>query len=333
MSTVKEGKVHLCPNCGANIGAFMSVCPECGHEIRDNKSSDAVMTFADKYMNEKDEERQAKLVEAFPVPNNKEDLLEFMSMAGPQAANYLKMAKGTKLLICIGLILIAGLTIALCTTAFASDATLGNFGAGFIILLGVGGSLIAVNYGGNGSDPEKAMGEKRLAIAWASKMDQVRNKAKMLSVADPTFAKQMNIISSAYNRRKKSPSILLGVIWGVVICLIVALCFAASSRSSNDKDKEAQIVELMNTGEYDAAADLKKELLPSGAKDEADDMYFSFLAQCVRKMCKEGKEDEARTFISAHVLYFDEDNKVGFTTIGIDRATAEQKLNDIVDNQ
>ena len=328
MSTVNEGKVHLCPNCGANIDAFMSSCPACGHEIRGNKASDSVMTFADRYMNETDIDQQAKLVEAFPVPNNKEDLLEFMSMAGPQAANYRKMNKGVKALIYIGLVLIAGLAIAVCTTALASDMTLGNIGAGFIILLGVIGSLIAVNYGGDGSDPEKATGEKRLALAWASKMEQVRNKARMLSVSDPVFAKQMNIISSEYNKRKKTHSILLAVIWSVVVCLIVALCFAASSRSTEDKNKEAQIVELMEAGEYDAAANLKKELLPSGSQSEADDMYFDFLGQCVRKMCKEGQADEARTFISAHVLYFKEDSNWG-----IDRAKAEEKLNDIVDNQ
>lgn len=76
-----EGEVRICPQCKAAINSFVSVCPCCGHEIRGSKAVSSVMELARKLEDAKSEEQRASLIRNFPVPNTKEDILEFMIMA------------------------------------------------------------------------------------------------------------------------------------------------------------------------------------------------------------------------------------------------------------
>lgn len=98
-----EGKIIKCPNCGELLASFQARCPACGHEIREAKVSSVVKEFASKLEAieaiadptrkgflrkklEKDEisekeERKIELIRSFPVPNTKEDMLEFMILA------------------------------------------------------------------------------------------------------------------------------------------------------------------------------------------------------------------------------------------------------------
>lgn len=87
-NTVYEGKIHKCRNCGEILGAFESVCPTCGYELRDTYSSDSVREFAEK-MEQLQEHGKASsknkiisLIRTFPIPNTKEDLFEFIILAG-----------------------------------------------------------------------------------------------------------------------------------------------------------------------------------------------------------------------------------------------------------
>lgn len=79
---VYDGNVHKCPNCGEHLKSFKLKCPSCGHELRDSKSSNAVSEFVKKLEKANSEEQQySDLIRSFPIPNNKEDILEFMILA------------------------------------------------------------------------------------------------------------------------------------------------------------------------------------------------------------------------------------------------------------
>lgn len=116
---VYEGYMHKCPNCGETLKAFTTVCPSCGYEIRDVKSSNSIqelalklesiaaqkmpsfeekkslmkMIFGTDFKEENEAEEALKRFEAqkqremaslivnFSVPNTKEDILEFMLLA------------------------------------------------------------------------------------------------------------------------------------------------------------------------------------------------------------------------------------------------------------
>lgn len=78
---VYEGEVHKCPQCGEVINSFMTVCPSCGHEIRGVTSAGAIKEFAFKLAGAMNETHKANIIRSFPIPNTKEDILEFIILA------------------------------------------------------------------------------------------------------------------------------------------------------------------------------------------------------------------------------------------------------------
>lgn len=98
-----EGDIHKCPNCGAVVKAFDTACPECGFEFRNTESSNAVKEFSKK-LEKLEAQRTPKskntfkdafgftktdpiddqiinIIRSFNIPNNKEDIIEFMILA------------------------------------------------------------------------------------------------------------------------------------------------------------------------------------------------------------------------------------------------------------
>jgi hypothetical protein len=116
-TSTKEGEIKKCPACGAIVQSFSSKCSDCGHEFRNSNSNESIKTFFDKLQliveeenNRKHEstgldlligtdhtlkieqrifQRQISLITAFPIPNNKEDILEFLILAMPEATKKL----------------------------------------------------------------------------------------------------------------------------------------------------------------------------------------------------------------------------------------------------
>lgn len=82
-----EGKVVKCPACGENIPSFTAVCPACGHEFRGTHSSDAVSELASKLENAITDMKKVSLIRTFPIPNTREDILEFMILASTNIEN------------------------------------------------------------------------------------------------------------------------------------------------------------------------------------------------------------------------------------------------------
>ena len=79
--TTYEGEIHKCPNCGELLGAFVSVCSSCGYEIRGRKASDSIREFALSLARTESDAQKASLIRNFPIPNTKEDILEFVILA------------------------------------------------------------------------------------------------------------------------------------------------------------------------------------------------------------------------------------------------------------
>lgn len=85
---VYDGKLHKCRNCGETLKSFETICPTCGYELRDTYASAAIRAFAEKMEQlqqngkSKDKNNIINLIRTFPVPNTKEDLFEFIILAG-----------------------------------------------------------------------------------------------------------------------------------------------------------------------------------------------------------------------------------------------------------
>ena len=73
----KRGKT--CPRCGASVQSMQLTCPECGFEFNNkeaNASARELMNMLDKCS---DTEKQVSTIENYPIPNSRENLLEFIS--------------------------------------------------------------------------------------------------------------------------------------------------------------------------------------------------------------------------------------------------------------
>ncbi len=103
-----EGDIHKCPNCGEIIKSFETKCPTCGFELRNTRASNAITEFSRK-LEELESQRTTKttkqvvaqsfadafgvghtekidkeiinLIRNFSIPNNKEDIIEFIILA------------------------------------------------------------------------------------------------------------------------------------------------------------------------------------------------------------------------------------------------------------
>lgn len=79
--TVYEGELHKCPNCGEVLNSFVANCPLCGCEIRGASNSEAIKDFANKLAFTTTIQGKISVIRNFPVPNTKEDIMEFMILA------------------------------------------------------------------------------------------------------------------------------------------------------------------------------------------------------------------------------------------------------------
>ena len=104
----KEGDTSKCPSCGAPVQSFNTKCSDCEHEFRNTEAVSSISKLHEEMQKIEAEERdrprswiekmdgemavlksvanrQKTIISSFPVPNTKEDLLEFLSIASSEA--------------------------------------------------------------------------------------------------------------------------------------------------------------------------------------------------------------------------------------------------------
>jgi RNA polymerase subunit RPABC4/transcription elongation factor Spt4 len=77
----REKQVHKCPICGEILPSDALKCPSCNNEIRGRETVTSVLNFFDKISNIEDENKKIEAIKMYPIPNNKEDITEFMFLA------------------------------------------------------------------------------------------------------------------------------------------------------------------------------------------------------------------------------------------------------------
>lgn len=110
----KYGDIRKCPNCGAIVESFTTRCADCGYNFVNTDANSSVATFFKKMEQieagrrrgtiftafaahsgmDKITQQKSMLITTFPIPTTKEDILEFLAMAVPEAkkANFFKRA-------------------------------------------------------------------------------------------------------------------------------------------------------------------------------------------------------------------------------------------------
>lgn len=73
------GVVHKCPSCGSPIESGKGQCGSCGYEFRGIEANSSVKELSKLILKAEEDDRTGdNIIINFPVPNTKEDLLEFI---------------------------------------------------------------------------------------------------------------------------------------------------------------------------------------------------------------------------------------------------------------
>ena len=105
----KFGDVRKCPTCGAMVESFQTKCPECGYEFTNIEANSTTQKLLDAldavnaqttnqgivssvlsglartFGSDSATMRKCQIIQNFPVPNTKEDLIEMLSLAHTNA--------------------------------------------------------------------------------------------------------------------------------------------------------------------------------------------------------------------------------------------------------
>lgn len=90
--TVFSGEIHKCPQCGEVLNAYEAFCGTCGYEIRGSGVSESVQKFAEQLKTATTEYQKATIIQGYPIPNNREDIFEFLILATSNIDRHLNKA-------------------------------------------------------------------------------------------------------------------------------------------------------------------------------------------------------------------------------------------------
>jgi uncharacterized protein YfcZ (UPF0381/DUF406 family) len=109
----KAGSIKKCPSCGSSVQSFATKCSDCGHEFSNIGSANSIKELINQLEQAEEKARNAKseggfiggmmamidgetalekkiydakanVISTFPIPNTKEDILEFLSLSFSQ---------------------------------------------------------------------------------------------------------------------------------------------------------------------------------------------------------------------------------------------------------
>ncbi len=194
-------KVRKCPACGAIISYMQTRCPQCGTEITNVGATKSVQKLSDmineitatEFIKEKRQVRIKNAITSFPVPTTKEDIMEFLFMAAPNAKKKKSFLGTLGPALTMGLIVFAAFfVLGLATTVNQSFMQ----GLQDGLLLGVFFGLIGalVGHFALKKKVEPIRDQNKMAEVWRNKCEQVIAKAKFILREDASaMATIMNI--------------------------------------------------------------------------------------------------------------------------------------------
>lgn len=204
----KEAYGRVCPNCGKQVNSMTLKC-DCGYEFTNNAVRSSVQILADKIekitneaskiRNEDDREgkKTKEIVDAitiYPVPNTKEDIIEFCAMAISNSKTRGGLW-GTALgrIKILALIAVIGAIIAY---IFIDDPDEPGMKTMVPVMIILGTAL----YGGMACSmiDQDTIRSNKIANAWRAKFEQVLIKGRSLR-GDAEFTRQLDYFESLIN--------------------------------------------------------------------------------------------------------------------------------------
>ena len=199
-------KVRKCPACGAIISYMQTHCPQCGTEIGNIGATKSVQKLSElineatakEFNKEKRFERIKNIIQSFPVPTTKEDIMEFLFMAAPNAkkeGGFISKLSPALLGGLIGFVIFFVL-------GFVSSVSEGigkAFGSAFALAIFFGAIGAWIGHKSFKKKYEIIRDKNRMADVWRTKCEQVITKAKFTLRDD---ANSMSAINDIENQLK-----------------------------------------------------------------------------------------------------------------------------------
>ena len=214
----KEALGRVCPKCGKPVPPLTLKC-ECGYEFQTDgkgkQQKSAVQELMEKiesiskwkerstesHFDYLKRQRQAKhdAISLFPVPNTKEDIIDFLSLSAPKSVKKggLWGSKGGRFAVVIGAIVAIASVVTLVGLIISDSEDVAMVG---LIILGMGAmSLMPMGMSWS-SNPDATLLWNEEADAWRSKFDQVLMKGRSLR-GDPEFQQQLDYYERIVNSK------------------------------------------------------------------------------------------------------------------------------------
>ena len=205
----KEAYGRVCPNCGKQVNSMTLKC-DCGYEFTNNAVRSSVQILADKIekitneaskiSNEEDREKKktkeiVDVITIYPVPNTKEDIIEFCAMAISNSKTRGGLWGTTlgRIKIFAAIAVIGAILAFICMIFSGEDAedALGSSG-GFIVFTGISGLLFSFEI------DQDTIRSNKIANAWRAKFEQVLIKGRSLR-GDAEFTRQLDYFEGLIN--------------------------------------------------------------------------------------------------------------------------------------
>lgn len=199
----KEAFGRKCPNCGAQVPPLTLKC-ECGYEFTSQNQISSVQILSDKIngitRSTKDEADRNKLItdtiSLFPVPNTKEDIIEFLALSWPNAKKKggIWGSKSGRLIIIIPTLI---LLIAIIAKVAKDDSI--TYGALFGVFLIFGSPIYYIITKALINMDKPLLTHNELAPVWRRKFEQVLMKGRSLR-GDAEFTRHLDYYEDKLNK-------------------------------------------------------------------------------------------------------------------------------------
>lgn len=215
----KEAVGRICPQCQRPVPPMTIRC-QCGYEFVDTNRLSSVQILFEKLnsitLTEAEEEelkkesnglptsgkrekiiarKKMEIIKTFPVPNTKEDIIEFCALALPNSKRKGGFLWGTPLGRCIIVVVSFIVTAMLSLSIDDPDWRIMAFVYSIILVLGGGGALLFLAL------DMDTLKHNKLANVWRAKFEQVMIKGRSLR-GDAEFTQQLDYYESLFKQQK-----------------------------------------------------------------------------------------------------------------------------------
>ena len=223
--------------------------------------------------------KKLEIIKTFPVPNTKEDIIEFLVLSLPNAqtkGGLLGTRKG-RILIVLAVIIIVACILGILGLVGIIEEGVGLLIGGDVFFGITLGSVFVAEF------DEETLHHNDAAVVWKAKFDQVLLKGRSLRT-DPEFTQKLDYYENLLNSNGKTTGgmmdnlngkILLIILGAFIVLFLLVKLFPGISKGNNDNSDGDidNVVSVINGADNDNIGETDDtENVSGGASDASDEM-------------------------------------------------------------